>query len=82
MDWAALVDPWRLVLVVGTGLPVLLLRHRLPAWTRAAWGLLVLAIILAWAVDLTWRGTIPVYAAVLLIASAYWLRAEEKAGAR
>jgi len=73
--WGLLGDYWRIVLVAGTGLVVLLLRRRVPRWVPAAWGLLAAAVALAWLVDLSWPGTL-----VVFIASALWLRGEERRG--
>ncbi|MGH3878112.1 MAG: hypothetical protein ACRDSK_13870 [Actinophytocola sp.] len=76
MGWAWLGEYWRIVLVVVTGLLVLL--RRLPRWVRAAWALLVAAVVLAWLVDMSWPGTLVLFAGMSLIASAFWLRAEER----
>ena len=76
--WGLLGEYWRIVVVAGTGLLVLVLRRRLPGWVLAAWGLLVAAVILAWVVDMSWLGTLVVFCGLALIASAYWLRTEER----
>ena len=78
MVWASLVEYWRIAVVAATGLLVLLLRNRLPRWTQAAWAVLVAAVALAWSVDMSWPGTLVIFAGMSLIASAYWLRAEER----
>jgi len=76
--WAWLAEYWRIAVVAATGLPVLLLRNRLPRWMGATWALLVAAVGLAWLVDMSWRGTLVVFVGMSLIAAAYWLRAEER----
>ena len=76
--WTWLGEHWRIVVVAATGLLGLLLRNRLPRWMRAAWAILVAAVVLAWLVDMSWPGTLVVFAGMSLIASTYWLRAEER----
>jgi membrane protein implicated in regulation of membrane protease activity len=76
--WGFLAEYWRVALVGGTGLVVLALRRRLPRWVLGAWGLLAAAVALAWLVDLSWPGTLVVYVAMVFIASALWLRSEER----
>jgi membrane protein implicated in regulation of membrane protease activity len=81
MVWGLLGEYWRLAVVVGTGLLVLLLRRRAPRWVLAAWALLVAAVVLAWVVDMSWPGTLVLFCGLVLIASAFWLRAEERQAA-
>lgn len=76
--WRLLGEHWRVILVAGTGLLVLALRRRVPRWVLAAWALLVAAVVLAWLVDASWLGTIVYFGALVLIASAFWLRGEER----
>lgn len=79
MVWGLLGEYWRIAVVVVTGLLVLVLRRRVPRWVLAAWALLVAAVVMAWLVDMSWRGTLVIFAGLVLIASAFWLRAEERA---
>lgn len=79
---AFLRDHWRLILVGGTGLVVLLLARRVPRWMVGAWALLGVAVGGAWLLDMSWLGTAAVFAGLVLIASAYWLRGEERAADR
>jgi hypothetical protein len=76
-----MVEYWRFAVVAVAGLAVFVFRRRAPRWVLAAYALLVAAVVLAWAVDWSWRGTLVVYAGLTLIASAYWLRNEERASA-
>jgi len=78
MVWAWLGEYWRFAIIAATGLLVLLLRRRIPRWTQGAWAILVAAVALAWLVDMSWPGTLVLFAGMSLIASAYWLRAEER----
>ncbi len=80
--WAVLGEYWRIVLVGVTGLLVLVSRGRVPRWLPALWGLLAAAVGLAWSVGMSWPGTLVVFAAMVLIASALWLRAEERRTSR
>jgi len=73
-----LAEYWRIAVVGGTGLLVLALRRRVPRWVPATWGLLTAAVILAWVVDLSWLGTLVIFGGLVLIASAFWLRTEER----
>jgi hypothetical protein len=76
--WALLGEYWRIAVVGGSGLLVLVLRRRVPRWVLAAWTLLAAAVILAWVADMSWLGTLVVFGGLVLIASAFWLRAEER----
>jgi drug/metabolite transporter superfamily protein YnfA len=76
--WALLGEYWRIAVVGGSGLLVLVLRRRVPRWVPAAWALLAVAVVLAWLVDMSWLGTLVVFGGLVLIASAFWLRAEER----
>ena len=78
MVWALLGEYWRIAVVGGSGLLVLVLRRRVSRWVLAAWGLLTAAVVLGWSVGMTWRGTLVVFGGMLLIASALWLRTEER----
>ena len=78
MGWDLLGEYWRIAVVAGIGLPVLLLRRRVPRWVLAAWGLLTAAVVLAWLVDLSWPGTLVLFGGLVFIAAAFWLRAEER----
>lgn len=78
MMWELLGEYWRLVVVGATGLLVLAFRGRLPRWVIAAWGLLVAAVALAWVVGMSWPGTLVLFVGFAVIASALWLRAEER----
>ncbi|GAB3436944.1 hypothetical protein [Actinophytocola sediminis] len=78
MVWELLGEYWRIVVVGGTGVAVLVLRRRLPRWVLAAWGLLVVAVALAWLVGMSWPGTLVLFCGFVIIASAFWLRTEER----
>lgn len=78
MAWGLLGEYWRIAAVGGTGLLVLVLRRRVPRWVLAAWALLVVAVVLAWLVDMSWPGTLVVFGGLLIVASAFWLRTEER----
>lgn len=73
-----LAEYWRIAVVGGTGLLVLALRRRVPRWVPATWALLTAAVILAWVVDMSWPGTLVIFGGLVLIASAFWLRTEER----
>jgi hypothetical protein len=79
--WGLVGEYWRIAVVAGTGLLVLVLRRHVPRWVVAAWALLVAAVILAWVVDMSWLGTLVLFCGLTLIASAYWLRTEERQAA-
>jgi membrane protein implicated in regulation of membrane protease activity len=74
---ALLGEYWRIAVVVLAGTLLLAVRRRAPRWVVAAYGLLVAAVLIAWLVDMTWRGTLVVFAGLVLISSAFWLRREE-----
>jgi hypothetical protein len=76
-----LAEYWRVAVVGGTGLLVLALRRRVPRWVQASWALLTAAVVLAWLVDMSWVGTLVIFVGLSLIASAFWLRAEERLSA-
>lgn len=78
MLWTLLGEHWRIAVVAGTGLLVIALRQRVPRWVHAAWGLLAAAVILAWLVGMSWPGTLVIFVGLVLIASALWLRTEER----
>lgn len=75
--WAWLGEYWRIALVVLSGLAVLAVRRRVPRWVLGGWAVAVAAVVVGWLVDMAWRGTLVVFVGMALIASAYWLRAEE-----
>lgn len=70
---------WRIALVILPGLAILLTYRRLPRWVIGAWALLTGAVALAWVVGLSWPGTLVLFAGFTAVASALWLRAEERA---
>lgn len=78
MVFELLAEYWRVAVVGGTGLLVLALHRRVPRWVLAIWALLTAAVVLAWLVDLSWAGTVVIFVGLTLIASAFWLRAEER----
>jgi NaMN:DMB phosphoribosyltransferase len=80
--WTLLSEYWRIAVVVLAGALLLLARRRAPRWVVAAYGLLVAATGIGWLAGMTWRGTLVVLAGLVLIASAYWLRSEEKHAAQ
>jgi hypothetical protein len=78
MGWELLGEHWRPAVVGATGLLVLLLRRRVPRWLVAAWVLLTTAVALGWLVGMSWPGTLVILAGLVFVASAFWLRAEER----
>ncbi|GAA4524557.1 hypothetical protein [Amycolatopsis samaneae] len=83
---SVLGDYWRILLALVPGL-VPLLRyvtgHRVPRWLWAGWALLVAAVALAWAVRMSWPGTLVLFVALVFIAVSSWMNvAERRARAR
>jgi membrane protein implicated in regulation of membrane protease activity len=72
---------WQMAVVVGAGILVVAVRRRVPRWVLAAWALLAIAVLLARLTDMSWRGSVVLFVGLVLIASAFWLRAEERKAA-
>jgi hypothetical protein len=80
--WEWLAEHWQLPVVAGTGLLALVARRRVPRWVLATCALLVAAVVLSWAFGMSWHAAVLIFFALLVIASAQWLGAEERRAAK
>jgi Flp pilus assembly protein TadB len=80
--WEWLAEHWQLPVIAGTGLLALAVRRRVARWVLASCALLVAAVVLSWAFGMSWHGALVIFLALLVIASALWLGAEERRAER
>ncbi|MFD9889327.1 hypothetical protein ACFWY9_08300 [Amycolatopsis sp. NPDC059027] len=78
---SVLGEYWRFLLAGVPGavlLTVFSTGRRVPRWLWAGWALLIVAVGLAWAVRMSWPGTIVLFVALIFIAVASWMNVAER----